>query len=112
MYKKVFCLDGFNVSVQAHSRNYCTPRNDHGPYTEVELGFPSSSDHLIIQYAEDKSRPTDTVYGWVPVGLVKALLIKHGGMQDGTLPPFDFTPEQSVILAEALCTMKDYKNVK
>ena len=112
MYKEVLCKDGFTVSIQAHSRNYCTPRDDIGPYTEVELGFPSSSEHLIIRYAEEKSHPTDTVYGWVPVGLVKALLIKHGGVVEGTLPPFDFTSEQSAILAEALCTIRDYKNVK
>jgi len=102
-HKAVGCKDGFGVSVQAGRTNYCDPRNDKGPYTAVELGFPSASDSLILKYAEDSSRPTETVYGWVPVGVVKALLIKHGGVEKGTLPPFDFNAEQSAILAEALC---------
>jgi hypothetical protein len=101
-YKAVGCKDGFNVSVQASKTNYCDPRNDQGPYVAVELGFPSASDSLILKYAEDSSKPTETVYGWVPVGVVKALLIKHGGVEEGTLPPFDFNAEQSAILAEAL----------
>lgn len=102
MYKRITCKTGFNVSVQAHSRNYCTPRDDYGPYTEVELGMPSDLDSLIIKYAEDCNNPTETVYGWVPVGIVKALLIKHKGVISGDLPPFDFTPEQSAILAASL----------
>ena len=102
MYKKVGCKDGFAVSIQASSRNYCTPDDNSGPYTAVELGFPTASESLIMEYAEDKSNPTETVYGWVPVGVVKALLIKHGGMQKGSLPPFNFTLEQSIILAKTL----------
>ena len=102
MYKRVTCKDGFNVSIQANGRNYCSPRDDVGPYTSVELGMPSTTDSLIIKYAEDSNQPTETVYGWVPVGIVKALLIKHKGVISGELPPFDFTPEQSAILAEAL----------
>jgi len=101
-YAAVGCKDGFTVSVQASKSNYCEPRNDKGPYTAVELGFPSASDSLIIKYAENSGAPTDTVYGWVPVGVVKALLIKHGGIEQGKLPPFDFNAEQSAILAEAL----------
>jgi hypothetical protein len=103
MYQRVLCKDGFSVSIQGNSRNYCEPRNDVGPYTAVELGFPSSSDSLITKYAESvMTDPTEAVYGWVPVGVVKALLMKHGGIEEGTLPPFDWTPEQSVILAETL----------
>ncbi len=110
MYKKVECKDGFGVSVQASRRNYCTPENDSGPYTAVELGFPTASDSLIIKYAENKSDPTETVYGWVPVGVVHALLIKHGGMQKGSIPPFSWTVEQSVILAECLTKIEEERS--
>ena len=51
--KSVKCLDGFTVSVQASSFNYCDPRTDTGPYTSVELGYPSAADDLIMKYAED-----------------------------------------------------------
>jgi len=89
MYKKnkpVKCLDGFTVSVQASSYNYCDPRTDTGPYTSVELGYPSAADDLIMKYAEDDSQPTETVYGWVPCSTVSLLIAKHGGMVEGELP--------------------------
>ncbi len=84
--KSVKCLDGFTVSVQASSFNYCDPRTDTGPYTSVELGYPSAADDLIMKYAEDDSKPTETVYGWVPCSVVSLLIAKHGGMVEGELP--------------------------
>lgn len=35
------CKDGVNLSVQAGAMLYCTPRTDYGPYSKVEVGFPS-----------------------------------------------------------------------
>ncbi len=35
------CKDGATVSVQASQYHYSTPRNDRGPYSHVEAGFPS-----------------------------------------------------------------------
>ena len=101
-YKRAFFKSGFSVSIQASKANYSSPRDDVGPYTSVELGFPSAPEPLIAGYAEDPDCPTETVYGWVPVGLVKALVIKHNGLAEGTIPPFDMSVEQSTILAEAL----------
>ena len=82
----VHCADGFNVSIQASERHYCTPRKSCADYTAVELGFPSVADELLTPYAEDSSKPTDTVYGWVPVDVVAQLIIKHGGLVSGELP--------------------------
>lgn len=45
----------------------------------VELGYPSMADDLLTEYAEDADRPTSTVYGYVPVSVVDALIAKHGG---------------------------------
>ena len=90
------------MSVQASLTSYSSPREDIGPYIAVEIGFPSAPDPLIIGYAEDVDRPTETVYGWVPIGVVQALIIKHGGIESGSLPPFSMNIEQSAILAEAL----------
>jgi len=78
--KRVMCADGFSVSIQGGEFAYCSPRNWDGPYVKVELGFPSVSDELISEYAESAERPTDTVYGYVPVTVVEALLDKHGGV--------------------------------
>jgi len=86
-YKPVTCADGFRVSIQASDGKYCCPRNDDGPYIEVELGFPSQREPMIMKWAEDKNQPTATVYGYVPSVVVLEMLLKHGGMVDGELPP-------------------------
>jgi hypothetical protein len=84
--KRVVCVDGFTMSVQADDFTYCAPRNNEGPYTAVEVGFPSEYEELIIDWAEDDSSPTETVYGYVPIHIVSLVLAKHGGMVEGELP--------------------------
>jgi len=76
----ITCADGFTVSVQASRGHYCSPRDDFGPYSSFELGFPSEPDHLIMEYAENPSEPTGTIYGWVPVDVVEQLIENHGGV--------------------------------
>ena len=100
MFKKqcraVVCADGFTMSVQASGRNYSTPRDDVGPYTEVEVGFPSSYDYHLSSYAEDPSKPTETVYGYVPADTVIMCIDAHGGMVEGELPPLVKTEFESI----------------
>lgn len=86
-YKSVQCEDGFNISIQASERNYSSPRDNLGPYTEVELGFPNATDETILPYAEDRMNPTGTVYPYVPSEVVLEMLLKHGGMVEGEVPP-------------------------
>jgi hypothetical protein len=90
---KLVCADGFTVSVQASQYHYCTPREDdpeHG-YISVEVGFPSVRpepwEGTWEDLAENRDDPTGTVYGWVPVETVEALLESHGGIVAGQLPP-------------------------
>lgn len=86
--KKIVCRDGFAVSVQASSVHYCTPRDDDGPYDEVELGYPNEPVEAWMEYAEDPDRPTGTVYPYVPIGLVEQVLEYHGGVDwDKTTKP-------------------------
>lgn len=81
--KRIKCVDGFSISVQASYLHYCTPRkNKAWPYREVELGYPSRLDELIDDYAEDPGS-TKTVYGYVPIEVVNQLIDKHGGFADG-----------------------------
>jgi hypothetical protein len=91
MYKRnkmVVCADGFNMSVQAHDGAYCEPRLDaQRNYTLVEIGFPSAAEPLIMPWCEDESKPTDTVYAYVPVDVVTNVIVKHGGMVEGEVPP-------------------------
>lgn len=77
------CNDGFTISVQGGTRfHYCSPRELCNVYNEVELGFPSERDELIIKYAENEDNPTGTVYGYVPIELVEKLIIKHKGISN------------------------------
>lgn len=92
----VRCVDGFVVSVLAGEALYCSPRpnsyglgdvpDDYpGPYTAVEVGFPTErpepwdGDDGWAQYADDPDDPTETVYSYVPVDMVRALVAAHGG---------------------------------
>lgn len=86
---KITCADGFSLSVVAGEGTYCHPRPGmtaedcfEGPYEEVEVGFPSERPQPWadwVEYCESPSDPTDTVYAYVPVALVRALVDLHGG---------------------------------
>ncbi len=86
--KEVVCADGFKMSVQAHDGAYCIPRtNGAEKYSQVEIGFPSQQEELIMPWCEAPDEPTDTVYGYVPVDVVTNVIVKHGGMVEGEVPP-------------------------
>ena len=88
IYKKVFCKDGFTMSVQAGETSYSTPRKPNATrYVEVEVGYPNEKEDLLLKYAEDPDAPTETVYAYVPSPIVALVIAKHGGMIDGELPP-------------------------
>jgi len=92
MYRRlnqsVVCADGFRMSVQANDTAYCSPRHsDAGKYSFVEVGFPSEKETLLMPWAESPEDPTGTVYGYVPVDVVTNVLVKHGGMVEGEVPP-------------------------
>jgi len=86
--KEVICADGFTMSVQAHDGAYCAPRiDDAEEYQQVEIGFPSQREELIMPWCESPDDFTDTVYGYVPVDVVTNVIVKHGGMVEGQVPP-------------------------
>lgn len=77
----VVCADGFQISIQASPFHYCYPKDKNAEkFEKVELGFPNQEDDLIMEYAEDPSNPTRTVYGYVPIEVVDKLTEKHGGI--------------------------------
>lgn len=79
---RIQCADGFSISVQAGECMYCTPRQNEGPWTHVECGYPSSHPgEDLMEYVEDPDNPLGTVYGYVPVEVVETLIATHGGMQ-------------------------------
>ncbi len=81
---RIVCTDGFDLSVQAGEYLYAMPRDDHGPWSHVEVGFPSERPEPWDdwrRYVEDADFPTRTVYGHVPLELVEALIESHGGVR-------------------------------
>jgi hypothetical protein len=81
------CEDGFSMSIQASSKHYCSPREDHSyPYKEVEVGYPSMEEACLLPYAEHEDDPTGTIYVDVPIELVDKLIEKHGGI---AIEPYD-----------------------
>jgi hypothetical protein len=84
--RKIVCADGFAMSVQASESAYSTPRENEGPYTAAEVGYPTEEESLLMGYVEDASRPTDTVYPYVPSAVISLVCVKHGGIVEGELP--------------------------
>ena len=83
---RIKCCDGTTLSVQASETHYCTPRsNFSGPYSHVEVGFPSVEppDSWAKYFdgdweADDR---TGSVYAYVPIELVRQYVELHGGEQ-------------------------------
>lgn len=75
---RLFCRDGFNMSVQWSNNHYC----DHSTkYNTVEIGMPSEVEPLFLMYAEEPlDDPEDAIYGFVPVEEVEEVIKKHGGL--------------------------------
>lgn len=83
---QIVCADGFRLSVQASKTHYCLPRDNEGPWEQVEVGYPSQRVEEFMPYIDgDEHRPTDTVYGYVPVGLVIATIDAHGGIDESKM---------------------------
>jgi len=78
MCERITCQSGLSMSVQASHFHYCEPRDDSGPYSHVEVGYPSRAIEALLPYAENPAVPTDTVYPYVPVGIVEAILLENG----------------------------------
>lgn len=80
---RITCQDKTTLSVQASHYHYCTPRDDTGPYTQVEVGFPDAEPpDTWSEYFDgdwEKDNRCDSVYGWVPVSLVELFIESHGG---------------------------------
>jgi len=82
------CADGMTLSLQVSDGHYCSPRDDAGPWNEVEIGYPSRKPPKSIMHYIDGlgSEPTKAVYGYVPVKLVDRWIARHGGIVGPLLP--------------------------
>ena len=88
--ESIVCEDGFTMSVQANQHTYCTPReNDCRWYAAVEVGYPSEQEELLMPYIEGgwDEGSMSTVYPYTPAKVIMDVIVKHGGMVGGELPP-------------------------
>ena len=86
IFKKIHCKDGFTMSVQASHSHCCFPRTTLYSsysfyYSEMEVGFPSEVEVLLLPFAEDLENPTKTVYPYVPIAIIENVIAKHWGIQ-------------------------------
>ena len=91
--------DGFSVSIQAHSGAYCSPRRDNPlfGYVEVEFGYPSSEEELLMPHSELSGEGVDytkQIYPYAPANLIKDLIEKHGPIVSGTYPKINDRPNR------------------
>lgn len=82
----IHCADGAHLSVQASKTHYCSPRNDLGPWSTVEVGYPNpappeSWSEFFDGDWENEER-TQSVYGYVPVDMVVDYINAHGGVKE------------------------------
>lgn len=85
-FPQMVCMDGATVSVQASAVHYCNPRNDEGPYTTVEAGFPSiAPPDSWIEHAEDPDDLCGTVYGHLTAEHINEFINAHGGLDIGRM---------------------------
>lgn len=77
---RLYCADGYSLSVQASAGHYCRPRTDDATeYSMVEVGFPVTADGKTSRPTA-LGKPDGGVYAWVPVRDVNVLIKRHGGL--------------------------------
>lgn len=82
LVKCIECNDGFTISVQGHRGAYSQPReNGAHHYYKVECGFPSGPVPSLSEYKDGDGKDEESVFGYVPVDVVIALLNEHGGIK-------------------------------
>lgn len=73
-FKRIECEHG-SMSIQVGKSLYCTPRNDEGPYTEVEVGYPDPKPQNWDKWDDGGSG----VYAYVPIEKVREFIDFLGG---------------------------------
>ena len=100
------CHDGFMMSVQASRDHYCQPREDQGPYSAVEVGYPNRLEELLLPYSDKATTITGmrpTLYVRVPAHIISAVVAKHADICSGQLP--------DMIVDEDGCQLPDLTEV-
>ena len=71
------CKDGTTVSIQASKDHYSEPREDFGPYTEVEVWcVTGASPNGVTEFDYSDDEPS----AYVPISQVVQFIDNHGGI--------------------------------
>lgn len=82
---RIYCKDGFNISIQVNSGNYCGSENGYRQFGSewklVEWGFPSAPiDHKEYESECDNDAATVVSVGSVEIEKIDELLEQHNGI--------------------------------
>lgn len=78
---RVYLADGSSLSIQASPYHYCTPKEATGPWSMVEVGFPSKRWNSLSKYRDDWDMPiTENVFAYVPAHVVNRIIHRAGGV--------------------------------
>ncbi len=78
---RIHCYDGTTLSVQVGENLYCTPRFNNGPWSKVEVGFPSRAFPELAEYQDgDSETQENSVFGYVPIEIVESIIEQCGGI--------------------------------
>lgn len=69
---RLYCKDGFNMSVQGGAGIYSEPRMPSEFYTSMEIGFPSQG--------EPEFDNSDSVTGYLTIDKIENVVNRHGGI--------------------------------
>lgn len=77
----IVCANGTRLSVQASRHHYCTPRDDSGPWSAVEVWCIEAWTGRPIRPTSFGQGGGDNPYGYVPVSAVNRFIKRHGGVK-------------------------------
>tara|TARA_Y100001938_G_C8064376_1_gene419283 strand:+ start:1229 stop:1612 length:384 start_codon:yes stop_codon:yes gene_type:complete len=90
----ILCTDGTIISVQASSTHYCSPKSDEAfAYGAVEILIDKPND-------PEGYNKTTKMESYCSADRLMRLIIKHGGIIGGQLPPLNFGNEHIVQAAQ------------
>lgn len=72
----ITCADGVQFSVQASQFTYCSPRDDQGPWTSVEV--MTITDDVVPYFWEHDAG--ENLAGYVPIEAVAREVIRRGNL--------------------------------
>lgn len=80
IFPEIVCADGFRFSAQGHFGAYSHPRDDFADeYATVEVMTAPDAEPMFIE-CDGHTNDEYSLYGYVPINVVLAVIEKHGGI--------------------------------